>query len=142
MDIFAPRMVRISAGSSDSRSRPSNMIFPEMILPGGGTRLRMESAVTVLPHPDSPTSPRTRPFGSLILRLSTALITPDRVKKCVVRPCMSRRSKCEAPSGILRFYKVQVRPHGGIAGVEYERLSPLLFSESVETLRIVRNPEV
>src|SRR3990172_1674909 len=113
-----------------------------MILPGGGTRLRIERAVTVLPHPDSPTSPSTRPFRSLRLRLSTALITPDRVRKCVVRPCMSRRSKCGAPSGILRFYEIQVRSHRGVVGVEHQRFTPFLFSQAVEPLRVIGDAEM
>src|SRR3990170_8809086 len=72
-------------------------MFLDTILPGGGTRFSIERAVTVFPQPDSPTRPSTRPFWSMRLRFSTALMTPDRVKKCVVRFCISRRFNDAAP---------------------------------------------
>ena len=41
---------------------PSNRIEPDTILPGGsGTSRAIDSAVTLLPQPDSPTRPRVSP---------------------------------------------------------------------------------
>ena len=45
----------------------------------------IESAVTDLPHPDSPTIPSVRPRSTEKLTPSTARTTPSRVKKCVVQ---------------------------------------------------------
>ena len=65
MAMSLPRMRRISFSSSFSRSCPWNMISPETILPGGeGMRRRMESAETLLPQPDSPTSPSVSPSST------------------------------------------------------------------------------
>ena len=48
---------RISRSGSFSRSRPSSSIAPDSMRPGGeATRRRIDSAVTLLPHPLSPTS--------------------------------------------------------------------------------------
>ncbi len=46
----------------------------------------MEKPVTVLPEPDSPTRPSTRPLPTLNETSSTAFTTPARVKKCVCSP--------------------------------------------------------
>ena len=53
---------RISRSESASRSRPWKRIAPPTIRPGGdGTSRRIDSAVTLLPQPDSPTSPSGSP---------------------------------------------------------------------------------
>src|SRR5688572_25215615 len=60
--------------------------------PGGcGMRPMMDSAVTLLPQPDSPTMPRVRPFSSLRSTPSTARTSPRSEAKCVRRPVTSRR---------------------------------------------------
>src|SRR3972149_8265648 len=54
--------------------------------PGGwGMSRMMLSAVTLLPHPDSPTTPSVSPLSMWRLTPSTARITPSSVKKCVFR---------------------------------------------------------
>src|SRR6266404_751581 len=58
--------------------------------PGGDTRRRIESAVTLLPQPDSPTRPSVRPRRSVKLMPSTARATPSEVSKCV---CSSRTAR-------------------------------------------------
>ncbi len=58
--------------------------------PGGSTRPMMENPVTVLPEPDSPTSPSTWPRATANDTSSTAFTTPARVKKCVRRLRTSR----------------------------------------------------
>ncbi len=50
----------------------------------------IESAVTDLPQPDSPTIPSVRPFSTWKETPSTAWTTPSRVKKCVLRSLTSR----------------------------------------------------
>src|SRR5688572_14522894 len=60
--------------------------------PGGcGMRPMMDSAVTLLPQPDSPTMPSVRPFSSLRSTPSTARTSPRSEAKCVRRPFTSRR---------------------------------------------------
>src|SRR5437773_12003581 len=61
------------------------MILPPTILPGSGTRRRTDSAVTVLPLPDSPTMPRVSPLPTSRLTPSNAFTVPEDVKKCVFR---------------------------------------------------------
>ena len=62
MQISSPRTSRIPSSSSFSRSRPLKRISPATIRPGGlGISRSTLSAVTLLPEPDSPTSPTTSP---------------------------------------------------------------------------------
>src|SRR2546430_10887061 len=61
------------------------MILPAVILPGSGTSLRIESAVIVLPQPDSPTMPSVSPASMCSETPSTARTTPREVKNCVCR---------------------------------------------------------
>ena len=58
---LAPRTSRISRSSQPSRSRPLKRIGPPLIRPGGCTSRRIDSAVTDLPLPDSPTMPSVSP---------------------------------------------------------------------------------
>src|SRR5882757_3678631 len=53
--------------------------------PGGSIRPRIESPVTVLPEPDSPTMPSTSPRATSNDTPSTAFTTPARVKKWTFR---------------------------------------------------------
>ncbi len=58
----SPRMACISRWESFSRSWPSNRISPAAISPGGvGISRNTDSAVTLLPDPDSPTSATVSP---------------------------------------------------------------------------------
>lgn len=50
------------------------------MVPGDGTSLIMDKAVTDFPHPDSPTIPNTFPFLNVKLTPSTALTTPAQYK--------------------------------------------------------------
>ena len=57
MAISFARILLISAAPSGTRSRPCQRISPSTILPGGiAISFSTESAVTVLPQPDSPTT--------------------------------------------------------------------------------------
>src|SRR3954471_15940758 len=82
----SPRSARMRSGGKESRFTPSNRISPPAMRPGGcGTSPMMESAVTLLPHPDSPTTPSVRPASSSKLTPSTARNSPASVAKCVLR---------------------------------------------------------
>src|SRR5262249_41176531 len=48
-----------------------------------------DRAVTVFPHPDSPTTPSVSPLSMCRSMPSTARTTPSSVKKCVFRPLIS-----------------------------------------------------
>src|SRR4051812_23715261 len=86
MAMRSPRSARMRSGGKESRFTPSNRISPPTIRPGGcGTSPMIESAVTLLPHPDSPTMPSVRPASSSKLTPSTARNSPASVAKCVLR---------------------------------------------------------
>ena len=50
----------------------------------------MDSEVTDLPHPDSPTKPMVWPLPTEKVIPSTALTAPMSVKKCVFKPSTSK----------------------------------------------------
>src|SRR5438094_8424288 len=95
--ISAPRIARISAllGSSFVRSTTSpgpplaagrrNRISPSTIRPGRSTILRMDRAVTLLPHPLSPTIPSVAPGVTSKLTPSTAFTNPSSCAKYVFK---------------------------------------------------------
>src|SRR5687768_13801807 len=80
-------------------SLPSKTTVPPTIFAGGlGIRPMMESAVTDLPQPDSPTMPSVFPRSSEKLTPSTARTSPSRVKKCVDRSVTSSSATLRLPS--------------------------------------------
>src|SRR5260370_641219 len=86
-----PRTSRIAASLNPSRSRPARRIAPDTMRPGGeGTRRSTDSAVTLLPQPDSPTIARVSPGMTWNETPSTARTTPSRVKNQVLRSAISR----------------------------------------------------
>src|SRR6185436_17616101 len=77
-------------------SRPSKTIDdPDSTRPGGSIRRMIESAVTDLPLPDSPTIASVPAFGIEKSTPSTARITPPCVWKDVRRP----RTDSSSPAG-------------------------------------------
>ena len=80
-----PRKPRSVSRSSPTSSWPASLTEPATIRPGGSIRPRIESPVTLLPEPDSPTSPTTSPAATSNDTPSTAFTTPARVKKWVAR---------------------------------------------------------
>src|SRR3984893_8490018 len=85
-------MRRIACLPYPTRSRPCQRISPPTICPGGiAISLSTESAVTVLPHPDSPTTPRVSPLSMVRSTPSTARTMPSSVAKCVFSPRISSR---------------------------------------------------
>src|SRR5215813_4216377 len=87
----SPRMARISASPSFSKSRPSKNISPPTMRPGGETSRMIESAVTDLPQPDSPTRLNVSPRSSVNETSSTDRTSPRLVEKNVFRLRTSRR---------------------------------------------------
>ena len=82
MEILRPRISRISLSLMGTISFPSRIICPETMRAAGlGIRRNKERAVMVLPQPDSPTIPRVSPSRKVKLTPSTALVTPQRLKK-------------------------------------------------------------
>ena len=72
-----PRMARISRSLFVSSSSPPSRIDPlTMRAVGRGTSRSSDSAVMVLPEPDSPTMPSVSPCRSEKLTPSTAFTTP------------------------------------------------------------------
>src|SRR6266404_8761640 len=73
-------------------SRPSKVIEPETILPGGsGINLISERFATDFPEPDSPTMPSVSPRSTSKLTPSTAFTVPSSVLKYVRRSLTVRR---------------------------------------------------
>src|SRR6266850_1957806 len=90
--ISRPRTRRIASSSSESRSRPLKRMRPATMRPAGAATSRMiESALTDLPQPDSPTSATVSPSATSHDTPSTARTTPPRVTNCVWRSITSRR---------------------------------------------------
>jgi hypothetical protein len=105
IEMRLPRTSRISAAESRRRSTPSKRISPSRMRPGGlATSPMMESAVTLLPQPDSPTMPSVRPASSEKLTPSTALNVPASVRNAVRRPRTSSSAliAADASPGIAR----------------------------------------
>src|SRR5262245_48581482 len=84
-------MARILASPSFSKLRSSKIISPPTMRPGGETSLIIESAVTDLPQPDSPTKLNVSPRSSVNEMSSTERISPLLVEKKVFRLRTSRR---------------------------------------------------
>src|SRR6266850_1306149 len=92
IDSLSPRRSRSRAAGSFSRSSPSNSTSPAAMRPGGcGTRPMIESAVTLLPQPDSPTMPSVRPRSRRKSTPSTARTSPCSPWNEVRSPRTSRR---------------------------------------------------
>ena len=80
IEISLPRSSRRSSSPSSTRSRPPKRIrLPGSILPGGSMSRMIESAVTLFPEPDSPTTPSVRPALTSRSTPSTARTSPERV---------------------------------------------------------------
>src|SRR4029077_507358 len=91
MAISLLRMPFMSCAGSGIRSRPCQRIWPATMRPGGiGTSFNTDMAVTVLPQPDSPTTPTVSPRAIVRSTPSTACSIPSSVSKCVLRTRISR----------------------------------------------------
>ena len=80
MAISPPRTAIICSSENVKRSRPLSTTWPPTMRPAGrGTKRMIDSAVTDLPDPDSPTIPSVSPRRRWMLSPSTALTVPHRV---------------------------------------------------------------
>src|SRR5438552_8076166 len=87
MPIRLPRRLRIASGASVRMSPPSKMMRPAKAREGGlSSRRMMDMAVTLLPQPDSPTSPTVSPAPTAKLASSTTRRSPCSVSKATLRP--------------------------------------------------------
>ncbi len=76
----------MSASLMVSSDLPLKSASPPSILPGGiGISRISVIAETDLPEPDSPTTPSVSPLSRSNETPSTALTTPSRVWKCILR---------------------------------------------------------
>src|SRR5215203_4164382 len=92
MAMRLPRIARISLSSRPRRSRPSKATLPRTVRPRrGGSRRMIDSAVTLLPQPDSPTIPSVSPAPTSNDTPSTARVVPSSLKKEVARSRTARR---------------------------------------------------
>ena len=80
-----PRIDCICRSGRPTRSRPKSAIFPVSIRAVDDSSRMIESDVTLLPEPLSPTIPSTRPCSMRNEMSSTAFITPSSVWKKVRR---------------------------------------------------------
>src|ERR1700682_2156011 len=92
IEMWRPRILRISSSSSVSKLRPSKLTRPLGMRPVWRGRSRMiESAETDLPEPDSPTMATTSPRSTWKLKPSTARTTPRDVKKWTCKSSTSSK---------------------------------------------------
>src|SRR5687768_2217682 len=112
----SPRRSRRRCAGSLRRSLPSNSTSPPAMRPGGcGTSPMMESAVTLLPQPDSPTMPSVRPRSRLKSTPSTARTSPRSEAKYVCSPRTSSRF-LETSNFLFDHLAVEHAPRPRLAG--------------------------
>ncbi len=80
-----PRIFRISASLFSSRFSPLNRIVPLSMRPFCAMSRMIESEVTDLPEPDSPTMPSVEPGSTLNDNPLTAATTPSSVLNVVLQ---------------------------------------------------------
>ena len=88
MEMSRPRISRSCRGLSVSSSRPSSRTEPDTLAPCG-CRPKTDSAVIVLPQPDSPTMAKTSPCRIRNDRPSTARTGPSSVSNRTLRSAIS-----------------------------------------------------
>src|SRR5487761_1302001 len=95
--ISLPRTLRMSSWLSLLISRPASVMLPATIDPPVGSRFMMDSAVIVLPQPDSPTTPSVSPGSTCNDTPSTAWTTPSRSLIWVWRSLISSSGATNSP---------------------------------------------
>src|ERR1035437_1035790 len=104
--IRSPRKARMAAAGNCTRSAPSNLIEPPAMRPWPlGNKPMIDSDVTLLPQPDSPTIPSVRPDSTEKLMPSTAVNSPPSTLKQVVKSRTSSNALIgQAPRYPLRYW--------------------------------------
>ena len=96
-DVVAADVAHLALGQRRADRVPWKRIVPSTMRPGGEAIRRMiDSDVTLLPQPDSPTTASVSPGATENETPSTARTMPSRVKKCVLRPSISSRGAASA----------------------------------------------
>jgi hypothetical protein len=94
--IWRPRTSSSSRRLSRVSSRPSKRTEPPTTRPFFGSSPMIESAVTDLPQPDSPTIASDAPSSTAKLTPSTAWTRPCRAENCVLRSSTSSSATARA----------------------------------------------
>ena len=95
--------------SARRRSIPSKRIAPPTMRPGGdGISRRIDSELTVLPDPDSPTSPTISPGRTANETSSTTRFAPSSVSNSTVRPSISSNASVPDVGGAVPSVVVAV----------------------------------
>ena len=76
MPISLPRILRMSSAENELISCPDRVMLPPAMCPPLGSSCMIDSAVIVLPQPDSPTMPSVSPVSTWSDTPSTACTTP------------------------------------------------------------------
>src|SRR5450830_1502590 len=115
----SPRKARMAAAGNCTRSAPSNLIEPPAMRPWPfGNKPMIDSDVTLLPQPDSPTIPSVRPDSTEKLMPSTAVNSPPSTLKQVVKSRTSSNALIgQAPRYPLRYWPWK-RPSGSCGRLE------------------------
>ena len=93
-----PRPPRPDPSNKSRGLHGAKTISPATIRPGDDTKRNVEKAVTLFPHPLSPTIPTVLPRGISIVTPSTARTVPSSRKKCVFKLFMvNTLSKSHGP---------------------------------------------
>ena len=93
----SPRILRSSSGRNWVTSLPASLIVPPAMRPPLGSNCMIDSAVIVLPQPDSPTMPSVSPSATSSDTPSTACTTPSRNWISVRRSVISRSATSCCP---------------------------------------------
>src|SRR5262249_29370563 len=99
---ITPQPARLPPPDRRPGSRPATGLAPPGARRGGGTSRITDSAVTLFPHPDSPTRPSTRPGSSRNETPSTARASPPSRKNDVLSARTSSSAISARRTGPLR----------------------------------------
>jgi len=112
IEISRPRTLRIWRSVRAARSLPSNRMLPPVMRPvGSGSRRMTESAVTLLPQPDSPTTASVSPRSTWSDMRSTARTSPLRPRKAVDRVSTSSSATSARPERRVEHVAQPVADH-------------------------------
>ena len=111
MEMSLPRIACMDFSGKSSKFSPLRRMRPSTMRPGGsGTRRMIDSAVTLLPQPLSPTMARVLPADTLKDTPSTAKASPSSVLKYVFRfSTLSRALFVSFPMGSFRVFAYLMR---------------------------------
>src|SRR5437588_7109955 len=115
--------------------RPSSLISPAAIRPGGSSRPMMALPVSDLPAPDSPTTPKTSPGAMSNDTSSTASKVPRRVGNS------TRRFLTSSSGGLLEAVMVSYGPRASRALLRLsarDARGPEKYERSSSELRVER----